>query len=654
MSSILKNKLTKTIFVSIIISAVVALLMVAGFLGTWETQIFSDTFYNPSNTLDDIVIVSIDDDSLEELGLLPWPRNYYAQVIDQLNHSSVIGIDVIFDLETNIDNDTALVDSVKNSNVVLASEYESFTFIDGELYGESLIKPNELFGTIGTDFESGFVNLYQDSDGVIRSFTPHITGVESHNHFSSVIVEEFTGIPPEFDLSRMLINYYAEPGGYNYISFSDVYHKRINPEYFDGKIVLIGVTSPVEHDDYTVPISNQDMPGVEIHANLVQSILTKDYIYNQDDFSAIGIIFLFGLLTGLLLYKSRIYIAAILLVVLALAYVLISINIFDTYGIIMNILYPLLSISLVSFALVVVYYRTEEKGRKWITSIFGKYVSPVVIDNLIKNPDMINLGGEKRNITIFFSDIRGFTTISEKLKPEELVHLLNEYLTEMTTIITDDEGLVDKYMGDAIMSFWGAPLEQPNHAEMACSSSLKMMKKLKELQNKWKKEGIPSFDIGIGLNSGEAIVGNMGSSNRFDYTAMGDSVNLASRMEGLNKIYGTNIIITENTQKVVKDKFETRKLDVVQVKGKKKPVYIYELIFEKDKLSKKHRDFVKLYEESLELYFKKKWKAAIKSFQAALKFKDDAASQVLIDRCKGFLKNPPPKEWDGVWEMKTK
>ena len=220
---------------------------------------------------------------------------------------------------------------------------------------------------------------------------------------------------------------------------------------------------------------------------------------------------------------------------------------------------------------------------------------------------MINLGGEKRNITIFFSDIRGFTTISEKLKPEELVHLLNEYLTEMTTIITDDEGLVDKYMGDAIMSFWGAPLEQPNHAEMACSSSLKMMKKLKELQNKWKKEGIPSFDIGIGLNSGEAIVGNMGSSNRFDYTAMGDSVNLASRMEGLNKIYGTNIIITENTQKVVKDKFETRKLDVVQVKGKKKPVYIYELIFEKDKLSKKHRDFVKLYEESLELYFKKKW-----------------------------------------------
>jgi adenylate cyclase len=204
------------------------------------------------------------------------------------------------------------------------------------------------------------------------------------------------------------------------------------------------------------------------------------------------------------------------------------------------------------------------------------------------------------------------------------------------------------------MSFWGAPLEQPNHAEMACSSSLKMMKKLKELQNKWKREGIPSFDIGIGLNSGEAIVGNMGSSNRFDYTAMGDSVNLASRMEGLNKIYGTNIIITENTQKVVKDKFETRKLDVVQVKGKKKPVYIYELIFEKDKLSKKHRDFVKLYEESLELYFKKKWKDANKSFQAALKFKDDKASQVLIDRCKEFVKNPPPKEWDGVWEMKTK
>ena len=320
----------------------------------------------------------------------------------------------------------------------------------------------------------------------------------------------------------------------------------------------------------------------------------------------------------------------------------------------MNILFPLLSILLVYIALIVIYYLTEERSRKWITSVFGKYVSPVVIDNLIKNPDKLNLGGEKRNITIFFSDIRGFTTISEKLEPEELVHLLNEYLTEMTSIITKDEGLVDKFMGDAIMAFWGAPLDQPKHAEMACSSSLEMIEKLKELQKKWKKEKTPSFDIGIGLNSGDAIVGNMGSSNRFDYTAIGDNVNLASRLEGLNNLNGTNIIISDNTYKKIKGKFETRKLDAVKVKGKEKQILIYELIFNKGKLSKKHRDFVKFYEEGFELYFKKKWKEAIKLFQAALKLKDDKASHVFINRCKEFIKNPPPSGWDGIWEMKTK
>jgi adenylate cyclase len=294
------------------------------------------------------------------------------------------------------------------------------------------------------------------------------------------------------------------------------------------------------------------------------------------------------------------------------------------------------------------------RSRKWITSVFGKYVSPLVIDNLIKNPDSINLGGEKRNITIFFSDIRGFTSISEKLSPEDLVHLLNEYLSEMTNIITGKEGLVDKFMGDAIMAFWGAPLEQPNHAEMACLSSLEMMEKLRQLQRKWKNEGIPSFDIGIGLNSGDAIVGNMGSFNRFDYTAMGDNVNLASRLEGLNKLYGTNIIISEKTYNIVKDKFEARRLDLVRVKGKKKPILIYELLSIKGKLGKKQRDFVKLYEGGLDFYFKKKWKDAISTFQAALKISNEAACKVFIDRCKSFQKNMPPKDWDGVWEIKIK
>jgi adenylate cyclase len=649
-SGIFKNKLVKTLLISLIFSAIVSSLMLVGFLNTWESKV-SDAFYAPGRPLDDIVIVAIDDKSLQELGRWPWPRDRYARVLENLNQSSVIGIDISFFEPT--EGDTGFATSLKKSNVVLAMEYTSFSHQNGELYAESLIKPIDTLGISGKDFETGFVNLYTDSDGVTRSFSPHLSGIEDHDHFSVVIVRQFLGTTPPLDSSRMLINFFAAPGGYTYISFSDVYHNKTDPSYFKDKIVLIGATASDLHDDVIVPISNQVMPGVEVNANLVQSILTRDFLHYQDDISAIIVIVVFALLTAIFLYRFRISLATAFVAVLAIVYILFSISAFDS-GTIMNVLYPMLSIGTVYIALVVTYYLTEEKSRKWITSVFGKYVSPVVIDNLIKNPDRIKLGGEKRNITIFFSDIRRFTSISERLDPEDLVHLLNEYLTEMTSIIMKDQGLVDKYMGDAIMAFWGAPLDQADHALMACQSSLEMMKRLRELQEKWKEKDIPSFDIGIGLNSGDAIVGNMGSFKRFDYTAMGDNVNLASRLEGLNKLYGTNIIISEKTHKIVNDKFETRKLDVVRVKGKKKAILIYELLTQKNDLDEKQGAFLKHYEMGLELYFKKEWKPAIKSFQAALKLMNDKASQMFIARCQEFLKNPPPSQWDGVWEMKTK
>jgi adenylate cyclase len=645
------RRLKKTILLSLLISLILATLMLNGFLDTWETKL-SDAFYYPKDILENIVIVAIDEESLRELGMRPWPREYYAKVIDNLNQSKVIGIDIIFDLQT--ENDSKLANSLKKAgNVVLAIEYTSFSVREGELYGESLLKPNASLGNPGEDFRIGFVNLYADSDHVVRSFTPRLSGIENHDHFSVVIVDEFGGNTSNLD-SKMLINFFSPPGGYERISFSDVYYGRIDPSYFRGKIVLVGVTSEIERDVYQVPISNQAMPGVEIHANLVQSILTRDFLYYQDDISAIGVMVAFALVAGVLLFRFRIHVATILLLVLIAGYIFFSIYYMFDLGIIMNIVYPSLSVTILYTAIVVIYYRTEEKSRKWITSIFGKYVSPVVIDNLIKNPERLKLGGERRNITLFFSDIRGFTSISEKLDPEELVRLLNEYLSEMTKIIMNNQGLVDKFMGDAIMAFWGAPIEQSDHAEKACLSSLEMINKLKDLQEKWKKEGIPSFNIGIGLNTGDAIVGNMGSFDRFDYTAMGDNVNLASRLEGLNKFYGTNIIISENTYNIVKNKFETRKLDAVRVKGKKKPILIYELLSQKDGLSKDQRQFVSLYESALELYFKKKWKEAMESFKAALDIREDGACRLFIDRCREFLRNPPSAEWDGVWEAESK
>jgi len=647
---ILKNKKNTTIFVSFIVPIFVTILLFTGFLHTWEYKI-SDAFYNSGNVSEEIVIIAIDDESLQELGRWPWPRSYFASVLNKLNNSNVIGFDVSFFEPA--ENDEEFASVISNHNVVLAMEYTNFSFIDDKLYGKDFLKPSDTLGLAGVDYSIGYVNLYTGSDGVTRTFSPAIKGEKQYYHFSMMIVKKITGILPPVEQSKMLIHYFSEPGGYKTISFSDVYNGNINNSLFRNKIILIGATAPDLHDDAIVPISNQVMSGVEINANLVQSLLFRDYIYYQDFFSTVLLIFIFAFLVSLFLYRFRIHIATTLTAFTGFIFIVFSIQLFDM-GIIMNIIFPLFSMIAVYVVLLIYYYITEEKSRKWITQVFGKYVSPMVIENLIRNPDLINLGGEKRNITIFFSDIRGFTAISEKLKPEELVHLLNEYLTAMTSIIIKDEGLVDKYMGDAIMAFWGAPMKQVDHAIKACESSLEMLGTLKELQKQWKQRKIPSFNIGMGLNSGEAIVGNMGSEKRFDYTAMGDNVNLASRLEGLNKIYETNIIISDQTYQLVKDIFYCRKLDAVKVKGKKTALYIYELIGKKNEVNKEIIDFILQYEQALDLYFKQQFKEAIEGFQKAQKIKKDPSSELMISRCTAFIDNPPDKDWNGIWEMKMK
>ncbi|MCS7084445.1 MAG: adenylate/guanylate cyclase domain-containing protein, partial [Aquificaceae bacterium] len=221
---------------------------------------------------------------------------------------------------------------------------------------------------------------------------------------------------------------------------------------------------------------------------------------------------------------------------------------------------------------------TEEENVKYIRSTFSKFVAKDVVNELLANPDALKLGGEKKEVTVFFSDVRGFTTISETLSPENLVQLLNEYLSIMTDLIISYRGTIDKYMGDAIMAFWGAPIPNEEHAYYACIASLAQLEELKKLQQRWVEQGYPVIDIGIGLNSGYAVVGNMGSSHRMDYTVMGDTINLGSRLEGTNKQYGTRIIISEFTYAKVKDRVYVRELDIIRVKGKNEPVKIYELL----------------------------------------------------------------------------
>jgi adenylate cyclase len=266
----------------------------------------------------------------------------------------------------------------------------------------------------------------------------------------------------------------------------------------------------------------------------------------------------------------------------------------------------------------------------------------------MKNPDSLKLGGEKREISILFSDIRGFTSLSEKLSPEDLVHLLNEYLNPMTMIVLEEKGTLDKYIGDAVMAIYNAPLDVAEHSDHACRSALKMIVKLAELNRSFIERGMQFIDIGIGVNTGEAVVGNMGAAMRFDYTAIGDNVNLASRLEGLNKMYGTHIIVSESTRRQVVSDLPFREIDLVAVKGKRQPVPIFELMVVDD------NDLRSRFSEALGLYRNRNFFEAQTQFESLRTQKQDKVSALYAERCQEFIAVPPPENWDGVFVAKSK
>jgi adenylate cyclase len=295
------------------------------------------------------------------------------------------------------------------------------------------------------------------------------------------------------------------------------------------------------------------------------------------------------------------------------------------------------------------------QGMKHGLQSFQKYVPADLVRELISIGKEAIPGGEKKELTIYFSDIANFTSISESLSPEDLVDLLSEYLDSSSQRITDQHGTIDKYIGDSIMAFWGAPIPLENHAINACLAALNVKRNLKVLETKWQGQGKPILKDRIGINTGEVIVGNIGSNSRMNYTVIGDSVNLASRIEGLNKYYGTEILISESTYQKVKDDLFTRKIDIVSVKGKQQGTCIYELISEKDKADAFLKAWVASYEDGLNFYLEKKWEKAIASFEKAIQSNRlDAASIAFIKRCQLYKENPPPTDWDGVFKMVSK
>jgi adenylate cyclase len=524
---------------------------------------------------------------------------------------------------------------------------------------------------------SGYFNAFPDTDGTIR-WSPLVMRFQDNYYLplSISLLVQYLDWPmvtlnmakfgieeikigdisiPTDETGRMLVNYYGPGRTFPNYSVSDIIKSRLSPDTFKDKIVIVGATAIGIYDLRVTPYSSV-YPGVEIHATAIDNILHGNFLHRSSGTALLDIcvIVFCGLLIGIAVPRVKAVQGMILSLIVLISFFLINTFIFSRYNLWLNIIYPALTMMTIYLGITVYRYITEEREKKKIRGAFQYYLTASVINEMLKDPSKLKLGGDKKDLTVLFSDIRGFTTISEKLTPEDLVHLLNEYLTAMTNLVFKYDGLLDKYMGDAIMAVFGAPLDQPDHAVRACRTALGMMEELKRLQKKWADEGRPVLDIGIGINSGDMVVGNMGSDMRFDYTVMGDMVNLGSRLEGINKEYGTNIVISEYTYGVVKDAFFCRELDSVRVKGKKLPVKIYELLGEK-KDAAKWEKAVSLFEEGLSKYKQGLWGEAIAAFRKVLEVKqDDAPANLYIGRCEELKKNPPQGPWDGVFTMTRK
>jgi adenylate cyclase len=537
----------------------------------------------------------------------------------------------------------------------------------------------------------GFFNAPPDADGVLRRATLILPygrsqNLEEWDTYASLDVmttRAFLGVKSEQTIltygpvgiseiqlgpkvrihpdgrGQIMINYQGPGGSFGHYSMADVVAGKFTPGTFRDKIVLVGATATGIGDLRATPFGGTTFPGVEIHANIIDNILNDRFLKRgaKQALCDVALILLFGIPLGtwMALVSPRwMWFGMALLVGLAAVD-----QAAFLHGWWLNFIVP--GLTLTSNVLLVSLYRSlfEEKEKRRVRSAFGQYLSPEVIRRLLVNPRLVE--PKKTDITVMFSDIRGFTTISEKLDAQELALFLNQYLSDMTGLVFENYGTLDKYIGDAVMAFWGAPFEEPGHAGKGCNTALKMMDRVREMQKKWEAEGKPQLDIGIGLNTGVASVGNMGSALRYGYTALGDTVNLSARLEGLNKDYGTHILVNETTYAATKDEgFVFRELDLIRVKGKLQPVTIYELIGRAAENSvygtpDEVRTRVDLFREAHELYRKRRWEDAQKSFQTILdKWPDDGPSRTYWKRCQDYLFDEPPIGWDGVFTMTHK
>lgn len=678
-----------------------------------------------------VVIVDIDDKSLESIGQWPWARTRVADLVDRLGRlgAVVVGFDIIFAEADRLSPDVAAREfqgldeatrerlrDAPNNDQVLAQALRRTLVVLGESGLPSASHQQQThasrgIASLGADptpfmFEFpgllrnipvleeaaaglGLISIRPERDGIIRrvamvmraagdplpSLSTELLRVASNTSTMMTKADELgligiklRGFEIPTDRNGQVWVHFSHHDPARFVSAVDVLEGRVAADRIAGHVVLIGTSAVGLLDTKTTPV-DPVVPGVEVHAQILESVLGGSTL-SQPNYATVVEILVAMVVGGAIIWLVPVFGPLVILLLGAAISVVIagaSWYLFTEQRLLIDPTFPLVSSFFIYIVLVFTNYISEQAQRRRIRSAFGQYLSPALVERLAKSPDDLVLGGEVRALTVMFSDVRGFTTLSETYKndPQGLISLMNRLLTPLTNAIVNRQGTIDKYMGDAIMAFWNAPLDDPTHEIHACAAALDMMDKIEELnaarRNEAEQAGarfVP-INIGIGLNTGACVVGNMGSDLRFDYSALGDSVNLASRLEGQSKAYGVPIIIGSNTARAAKEKFAVIELDFIRVKGKNEPEIVY-AVFGREELlqSPEFQALRNLTVGMLAQYRNRDWDGALASIElirAADKDKWLAeCCNIYEKRIAAFKEDPPPADWDGVFTLTTK
>lgn len=681
-----------------------------------------------------VAVVDIDEASLRKHGQWPWPRSKLAELVRKLTAAGaiVIGFDMVFAepdrlspdqiakdnkalppdvrsaLENLTDNETLFAQAIAASRVVVG-ETAART---GEPNGDSI--PQVPSGARGADprpFLPYFPHLVQnlpvisdaaagrgvftvspDPDGIFRRVPLVVSfGEQLRLALSTEVLRIATGgqafvtrtdargltaivvggVEVPTDRNGRIWPWFSLSDKRRYVSAGDILDETVPAQAVAGKMLLVGTSAVGLGDSRATPV-DPFMPGVEVHAQIIENILTKQFL--KRPFNAAGIELLAtgvaGLLIVLMVPLLGALWAALAAVVFTGAFAVGSWFAFQNHHLLLDASFPIFAVLALFVTMATANYIREEIQKRQIRGAFGQYLSPALVDHLTENPDRLVLGGETRELSLLFTDVRGFTTISESYKrnPQGLTRLMNRFLTVMSGAILDQNGTIDKYMGDAIMAFWNAPLDEPDHAAKACRSAMAMIESVRNLNAERKaelegstEETFLPINVGVGINSGECVVGNMGSDMRFDYTALGDTVNLASRLEGQSKPYGVPIILGAQTAAAVMDRFAVLEIDLIRVKGKEEPERVYALVGDESTRASPGFAAAKAANDALlDAYRKQDWDGAsdaLKRLSApgeSIGFDFSAYAGVYAARIGEFRRSPPPPDWDCVYTAKDK